>query len=181
VSEELSTNLIWGEELKKVVQRRFGSGVLIAAMVEQLPHQENLVSLDDAVRDDLGFPVPRLTYVFDQERELRTIGRASLLIKKLLDALGATRIRMQTALAPGHQTGTCRMGDDPQSSVVDRDLKVHGVRNLYLAGGSVFPTSGAVAPTLTIAALALRLGHQLAGELGRVDPMAQEQTSRWQR
>jgi glucose dehydrogenase len=168
VNEELSKKLIWGEELKTIVQRRFGSGVLIAAMIEQLPHRGNLISLDDAVRDDLGFPVPRLTYTFDQERELWTIERASVLIRRLLEALGATRIRMQTGLAPGHQTGVCRMGNDPRSSVVDRDLRLHGVRNLYLVGGSVFPTSGAVAPTLTIAALALRLGDRLANELRRV-------------
>ena len=75
---------------------------------------------------------------------------------------------MRTIIAPGHQLGTCRMGDDPEFSVVDRDLKVHGVDNLYLVGGGVFPTGGAVWPTLTIAALALRLGNHLRGKLRRL-------------
>ena len=61
--------------------------------------------------------------------------------------------------------GTCRMGEDPQSSVVDRDLKVHGIDNLYVAGSGVFPTFGAIGPTLTIAALALRLADHVRGTL----------------
>ncbi len=52
--------------------------------------------------------------------------------------------------------GTCRMSDDPDKGVVDRNCRVHGVSNLYVVGGSVFPTSGALQPSLTIAALALR-------------------------
>jgi choline dehydrogenase-like flavoprotein len=165
VNEELSKGLIWGDELKTVVQRRFGSGVVIAAMIEQLPYTENHISLDNSVRDDLGFPAPRLTYFLSHKRELQTIETVSAIIRKLLEALHATNIRMQTGLAPGHPLGTTRMGDDPKLSVVDRDLKIHGIDNLYTVGGSVFPTSGAVAPTLTIAALALRLRDHVHSKL----------------
>jgi choline dehydrogenase-like flavoprotein len=172
VNEELSKRLIWGDELKTVVQERFGSGALIGAIIEQLPHQINRVALDPKTRDDLGFPVPQLTYAMNQERELRTVEKASLVIRQLFDSLGARNISMRTFMAPGHQLGTCRMGDAPQSSVVDRDLKVHGVNNFYLVGGSVFPTGGAVWPTLTIAALALRLGSHLRSELRRSGPPA---------
>lgn len=61
-----------------------------------------------------------------------------------------------------HHLGTTRMSDDPAFGVVDRDCRVHGVANLYVAGGSVMPTSGHANPTLTIVALALRLGEHLA-------------------
>lgn len=61
----------------------------------------------------------------------------------------------------GHHLGTARMGADPKSSVVDGDCRVHGVRNLYVAGSAVFPTSSQANPTLTIIALALRLGRHL--------------------
>jgi choline dehydrogenase-like flavoprotein len=165
VNEELSKNLIWGNELKKVVQKRFGSGFLIAAMMEQLPYEQNHISLEKSVRDDLGFPVPRLTYFLNQERELRTIERVSVVIRKLLESLNAKNIRIQTGLAPAHSLGTTRMGDDPKLTVVDRDLRIHGIDNLYIAGGSVFPTSGAIPPTLTIAALALRLADHIFREL----------------
>jgi choline dehydrogenase-like flavoprotein len=169
VNEELSRHLIWGNELKAVVQRRFGSGALIGAILEQLPYEENRVSLDKRVRDDLGAPVPKMTYLLNQERELRTIERASLLIRRVFEALDATDIRMRTVLAPGHQMGTCRMGNDAKSCVVDPDLKLHGIDNLYIAGSSVFPTSGAVWPTLTVAALALRLGNHLRSKLRHTD------------
>ena len=53
------------------------------------------------------------------------------------------------------------MADNPDQGVVDRNCRVHGVSNLYVAGGSVFPTAGAVQPSLTIAALALRLADHL--------------------
>ncbi|MBJ2151322.1 GMC oxidoreductase [Paracoccus sp. IB05] len=62
---------------------------------------------------------------------------------------------------PSHQCGTCRMGADPRGSVVDPDLKAHDFDNLYIADASVLPTSAAVNPSLTIAALALRLGAHL--------------------
>lgn len=62
---------------------------------------------------------------------------------------------------PSHQCGTARMGNDPATSVVDADLKAHDLDNLYIADASVLPTSAAVNPSLTVAALALRLGRHL--------------------
>ncbi|NJM82755.1 MAG: GMC family oxidoreductase [Tabrizicola sp.] len=62
---------------------------------------------------------------------------------------------------PSHQCGTARMGDDPSTSVVDRNLKAHDLDNLYIADAAVLPTSAAVNPSLTVAALALRLGRHL--------------------
>jgi choline dehydrogenase-like flavoprotein len=60
-----------------------------------------------------------------------------------------------------HHMGTARMGDDPASSVVDRDACMHGVANLFVAGSALFPTVGWANPTLTIVALALRLSAHL--------------------
>jgi choline dehydrogenase-like flavoprotein len=62
-----------------------------------------------------------------------------------------------------HQVGTTRMGDDPATSVVDRELKVHGVENLYVASSSVFPTTGQANSTLLAVAFAVRLAERLAG------------------
>lgn len=61
----------------------------------------------------------------------------------------------------GHSLGTTRMSDDPASGVVDRNCEVHGVSGLFIAGGSVFPTSGHANPTLTMLALSLRLAEHL--------------------
>ena len=60
-----------------------------------------------------------------------------------------------------HHIGTTRMSDDPRAGVVDRDCRVHGTANLYVAGSSVFPTTGIVNPTFTIVALAIRLADHL--------------------
>ncbi len=65
--------------------------------------------------------------------------------------------------SPSHQCGTARMGDDPRASVVDRNLKAHDLDNLYVVDASVLPTSAAVNPSLTIAALALRAGDHILG------------------
>ena len=65
-----------------------------------------------------------------------------------------------------HQVGTCRFGKDPATSVLDVNCKVHGVDNLYVVDGSFFPSSGAVNPSLTIIANALRVGDVLVERLG---------------
>src|SRR5262245_43295174 len=71
-----------------------------------------------------------------------------------------------------HTMGTTRMALDPRNGVVDANCKVHGVEGLYIAGGSVFPTSGHANPTLMIMSLAVRLADQLKAVLGAVAPMA---------
>jgi len=87
----------------------------------------------------------------------------------------ATRMPMQSL---GHQTGTCRFGEDPKTSVLDLNCRSHDVDNLYVVDGSFFISSGAVNPTLTIIANALRVGDHLlerwdAGEASReIAPIA---------
>ncbi|HEY4342352.1 MAG TPA: GMC family oxidoreductase [Steroidobacteraceae bacterium] len=66
----------------------------------------------------------------------------------------------------GHHLGTTRMGNDPRTSVVDANGRVHGTENLYIAGGAVFPTSSQANPTLTIVALAIRLADHLRRQSG---------------
>ena len=63
----------------------------------------------------------------------------------------------------GHPMGTCRMGNDAGTSVVDRNLRAHEVPNLSIVGGSVFVTGGSLQPSLTMAALAIRVAEYIAG------------------
>jgi len=70
----------------------------------------------------------------------------------------------------GHHLGTARMGSDPRTSVVGPDCRIHGLKNLYVAGGAVFPTSSQANPTLTIVALALRLADLLSKSARGVRP-----------
>jgi choline dehydrogenase-like flavoprotein len=75
----------------------------------------------------------------------------------------------------GHHIGTARMGASPSTSVVDGDCRVHNVGNLFISSSAVFPTSGQANPTLTIIALALRLGDHLKRLTSR--PLIEVQTS----
>jgi choline dehydrogenase-like flavoprotein len=89
-------------------------------------------------------------------------------------ATGLGRVRLllpEQGIAPldltgsHHHMGTTRMHRDPKQGVVDANSKLHGIANLSVAGSSVFPTYGAVNPTLTIIALALRLADHLRSRL----------------
>ena len=78
----------------------------------------------------------------------------------MLEAAGATQV-CWTGLASTHVQGTCRMGSDPERSVVDADGRVWGVDRLYVGDGSVVPRTMSVNPSLTIMALASRLADHL--------------------
>jgi choline dehydrogenase-like flavoprotein len=83
---------------------------------------------------------------------------------------GIGRLKLDVGIRPdwpggNHHMGTTRMHPDPRYGVVDADCRVHGLSNLYVAGSSVFPTSGGVNPTLTIVALAERLADHLKAQL----------------
>jgi choline dehydrogenase-like flavoprotein len=87
---------------------------------------------------------------------------------EILDAAGLRDTEITPPYGESHQMGTCRMSSDPEAGVVDVDLRVHGTANLYLVGSAVFPAAGCVPPSLTIAALALRLADHLARLPGAV-------------
>ena len=85
---------------------------------------------------------------------------------EIFGRLGATEIQHKDgAEGAGHIIGTARMGSDPKSSVVDRDLRSHDHPNLFILGSAVFPTSATANPTLTIAALSLRAVDQVTATL----------------
>jgi choline dehydrogenase-like flavoprotein len=137
--------------------------------LEQAPDPESRVELSEE-RDGLGLPRARLVWR-TSERERRTFERGQALLGEALARAGIGRVE-PAALGEGwpilqgrlgHHMGTTRMHSDPRRGVVDPDARVHGVRNLFVAGSSVFPTGGAGTPTYTIVALALRLADHLAG------------------
>jgi choline dehydrogenase-like flavoprotein len=109
--------------------------------------------------------VPHIHLAFG-DIDRRTQRRAGEIIRQLLWEAGvrdATVDPLSSFSFASHHLGTCRMSDDPDTGVVDRNCRVHGIDNLFVVGGSVFPTAGALQPTLTIAALSLRLADHLLG------------------
>lgn len=158
----------WGAQHKRKVQEIFGHLGCVASIGEQLPDARNRVGLDPVVRDNLGLPVPRLVHRLGAN-DVAMVGAIRASLANLLEASGATRIWANQYLPGGssHYCGTCRMGHDPARSVVDSWGRSHDVPNLYIADSSVFVTSGAANPSLTIYALAMRTAEGIVASFRR--------------
>jgi choline dehydrogenase-like flavoprotein len=157
----------WGDELRARLDETYGTQVGMGALVEQFPRAENRVTLDPTTRDDHGNPVPDVRWSLDEATKA-ALRRANDLQARVLDELGATvewRVGPANTGPAFHHMGTTRMGTDPAESVVDASLRTHDLANLWLVGSSTFPTGGAMNPTLTIAALALRAGERIDADL----------------
>ena len=155
---------LWGKALAEYTDEHFGHLAGVSAETEHRPHRDSRVDLDPGVKDLFGDPVPRLHFRLD-EFSHATRARGAAIIARLLEAADGTDIMTtDTPRWAAHHLGTCRMAADAETGVVDRDLKVFGTSNLYVVGSGAFTTGGAVQPTLTIAALALRLGERICGK-----------------
>lgn len=157
----------WGDELVKALRRQYGNHIAMGGLVGQLPRAENRISLDPSTTDDHGNPVPRVEWTVDQ-RSKRTIRRANQLQRAILNELGVDitwTVGPETTGPAFHHMGTTRMGDDPDTSVVNSALRTHDLENLWISSSSVFVTSGAMNPTLTIAALALKAADHVSDAL----------------
>lgn len=152
----------WGKALADEVRQSFGHHMSVEAAIEQLPDPKNTVSLDPMVRDYFGDPAPRITYSFG-EYEKKALNAATKLAREILSAAGVEKIESDVPQGfAGHPMGTCKMGNDPDASVVDPSLRAHEVPNLYIVGGSVFVTGSSLQPSLTMAALAIRAAEHIA-------------------
>lgn len=152
---------------KRIARRRLSIGHLtVINFCEQVPDPASRVTLSED-RDALG--VNRL--VLDWRigaAERRSVAHLHEVIGRRVAAAGIGTMEVSVSEAgelhftdASHHMGTTRMSDDARTGVVDINCRVHGVRNLYVASSSVFPTSGHANPTLTIVALALRLAEHL--------------------
>jgi choline dehydrogenase-like flavoprotein len=132
---------------------------------EDLPQWENRVDLDPELRDVYGLPVARITRSLHRHDKLaslywgmrlRRVCRATGAEHSIFYPAGLGLTSAEEANNTRHQSGTLRMGSDPQTSVVDPFGRMHDAPNVLVCDGSVFPTSGAFNPTLTIMAVAMR-------------------------
>lgn len=148
---------LWGTELRRtMLDYNYYSGTGIVG--EILPQQKNMVKLHDTERDEYGLPVPHIIFGY-HENDQRIIDHAVAKMKEIMEAAGGEDV--WSADRTAHLLGTCRMGNDPSDSVVNADCRAHDVPNLYICDGSVFPTSTAVNPSLTIQAIAARTADRI--------------------
>ena len=146
-------------------------GFSFTGRTESTPNPNNRVTLEQE-RDALGMPRVRLDWKPATADRL-TMAKTMQLVAQEFGRLGVGRVRVNELLLQddlrwsdnlswfGHHMGTTRMSADAKTGVVDPNCRVHGMENLFVASSSVFPTSGYANPTLTILALALRLGDHL--------------------
>ncbi len=168
----------WGEAhwegmLDSPIRRRLW---VLTMQGEDLASPTNTVDLDPGIRDARGFPVARITYR-PHRHELVASAHYGPRLTAILEEMGAewTLVATSPGLASGrgetsvaipesrHVMGTLRMGSDPETSVVDAAGRLHRFENVVVADSSVFPSSSGYGPTLTLAALAARAAHLMAG------------------
>jgi choline dehydrogenase-like flavoprotein len=137
--------------------RDYNHWAVLGALCELLPLPENRVTLAEDV-DANGMPIPRIDYT-QCPNDRASIAFAKRTLHDIWDSAGAQDVLSIDRYA--HLVGGCRMGTTPEDSVVDRDHRVWGTTNVFVADGSVMPTQGSANPALTIMALASRLAERL--------------------
>jgi choline dehydrogenase-like flavoprotein len=156
-AEHVQADGHWGQALREYM-RDYNHWYTLGALSELLPVPQNRVTVASDVTDQNGIPVARMDYT-QCENDRKNIAYAKNTMREILEAAGAQDILTIDRYA--HLVGGCRMGTDPESSVVDADHRVWGVPNLFIADGSVMPTQGSANPALTIMALASRLAERM--------------------
>lgn len=156
----------WGLAGKHAMRDLYRRTSHVVGPVQEIPMPDLRVTLDARLVDRHGMPVARLSGR-QHAMTLATARRQEAAALEWLDASGATRVwpsgPAPTGVTAGqHQAGTCRMGDDPATSVTDPHGRVHGHDNLWVMDGSVHVTNGGFNPVLTILALAYRSAERLA-------------------
>ena len=154
----------WGEEFARSLARQFTRTMFFGTHGTSLPLEANSVSIDPSLKDAWGLPCMRITYQ-DHPDDLKTaefLGARALEIAQAAGALKAWPEPVAPQTNSVHMLGTCRMGNDPKSSVTDRFHRAHDVRNLFVCDGSSLVTSTRGQPTETICALAFRAGEKIA-------------------
>jgi choline dehydrogenase-like flavoprotein len=147
---------LWGEALRTEMMKYNHTAGLVP-VGETEPRLENRVELAEDT-DQYGLRIPRVVFSYS-ENDRRLQSHALRFMSHMLEAAGGRDI--WTSDDTSHLLGTCRMGDDPHTSVVDPDGRSWDIPNLWICDGSLLPTSGGVNPSLTIQALACRAGDRI--------------------
>jgi len=164
----------WGAQYKAMLREYYTHTMSTLTSSTSLPVETNSISLDADVKDAWGLPAIRVTYK-DHPDDVSTMKFLQERCKELLEAAGARKIwaRPIGGQSMGfHLMGTCRMGNNPEDSVINKYHQAHSVPNLFICDGSSFVTSGRGQPTCTIQALAYRAAEHIirmakSGEIKR--------------
>jgi choline dehydrogenase-like flavoprotein len=161
----------WGRAHKARMREVFGRAVAVGGIAECLPNPRAYVDLDPEAKDEHGVPLARI-HSHLEEGEVRRLAFMAESVRAILRASGVEDVAVEFGsydiFASTHVFGTCRMGHDPEGSVLDSTGRSHRWRNLYVSDASVFPSSGGgEAPSLTIEALGIRTASFIRESLRR--------------
>ena len=165
IAPDLSNNLL------KLIDRKVSCGATLYSSWEQEGQKNNKIVLSDIISDRNGYPSPKIIY--KKSNLVKKTAKVCVEeIGKYLIDYDIGRIRADSFLydenenfvsgAGWHHMGGTIMGDSPKNSVVDKNLKLFGSKNIFVAGSSVFPSGGHANPTITIIQLSLRLAEHLS-------------------
>ncbi|GIW46958.1 MAG: choline dehydrogenase [Deltaproteobacteria bacterium] len=159
----------WGSEHKDFMRKYFGHAINIFAIGEQLPQENNTISIDPEVKDYYGIPVAKVTTKLSKN-DLEMLSFMSKKCKGIAEAAGAEEIVREFSSYDlsmiSHMGGTCRMGINPNKSVVNSYCQSHDIKNLFIIDSSCFVTQGGGdSPSLTIHAIALRASDYIVSEV----------------
>lgn len=155
-AEREDGSFLWGQKLRETMLD-YNLYARITLVGEVLPHPDNAVTLS-GLKDEYGMPVPKVTFSY-QENDKKLYKHAIGQMNRLIEAMGGIPEHVVSDTA--HLMGGCRMGSDPQTSVVNEYGQSHDIPNLFIAGASTFVTSGGANPTNTVMALAARTADKL--------------------
>jgi choline dehydrogenase-like flavoprotein len=160
--------LLWGKPLKRDLESYFRDGryIKIEAFCDWLPNQDSFVKPDPEVKDKYGMPVARVRFGF-HGRNLQVGYYLAAKAGEVLRKMGASNVISFASGAPPVNlvAGTCRFGDDPKTSVLNKDCQAHDVDNLYVTDGSFMPNAGSAPFTWTIYANSFRVADKIIKQL----------------
>jgi choline dehydrogenase-like flavoprotein len=158
----------WGENHHDEFNRRMGRLATLLVLADDLPEQQNRIILDENLADSDGIPAPKLIYSYSENTK-RILDFGVQKATNLMKAAGAADVLIKPRVREVfHLMGTARMGNDPESSVVNKWGRSHDIPNLFIIDGSVFVTGGSANPTSTVQALALRFADYISRNRGEV-------------
>jgi choline dehydrogenase-like flavoprotein len=158
----------YGESLQKALESCRGAGISFTTMGEVLPRFENHVRVDKNVVDAWGIPALRIQARYTDNEFNMAREAMNTLTQLCRDARLEVLASHDKMNPPGysiHELGTCRMGENPKTSVLNKWNQSHDVKNLFVVDGSSFTTGGTQNPTLTIMSLSMRASEYLAEQL----------------
>lgn len=152
----------WGAHHHDEFNRRMGKLATLLVLADDLPEEGNRIVLDDRLADSDGIPAPKLIYSYSENTK-RILDFGVEKGSELLRAAGAIDVLVNPRVREVfHLMGTARMGNDPETSVVNKWGRSHDIANLFIIDGSVFVTGGSANPTSTVQALALRFADYIS-------------------